>query len=112
MPCGQEDIAAMTGYTLGGGYQPPAGGTVHLAHSGGYVIYYEGAGARSRNIPSFNVHLTPASPGASVSGLTHYRASVNYSVGSHDGRAVSRSTSRARASSRSRRPVVKAPAPT
>src|SRR5258707_6171442 len=88
MPCGQEDIAAMTGYTLGGGYQPPAGGTVHLAHSGGYVIYYEGPGARSRNIPSFNVHLTPASPGASVSGLSHYPASGNYSVGSHDGRAV------------------------
>src|SRR5260370_12110103 len=88
MACRQEDIAAMTGYTWGGGYQPPAGGTVHLAHSGGYVIYYEGPGARSRNIPSFNVHLTPASPGASVSGLTHYRASVNYSVGSHDGRAV------------------------
>jgi len=105
----------MTGYTLGGGYQPPpvshspirqrklrpgriwylaaivifaaaiawliygifsfagtvnglqrvplpAGGTVHLAHSGGYVIYYEGPGARSRNLPSLHVHVTPASP--------------------------------------------------
>jgi len=66
----------------------PAGGTVHLAHSGGYVIYYEGPGAQSGNIPSFNVHVTPASPGASVTGLTHYRASVSYNVGSHHGRAV------------------------
>src|SRR5260221_12304092 len=88
MACRQEDIAAVTGYTLGGGYQPPAGGTVHLAHSGGYVIYYEGPGARSRNIPSFYVHLTPASPGASRFRPTHYRASVNYSVGSPECPAV------------------------
>ena len=67
---------------------PPAGGTVHLAHSGGYVIYCEGPGARSGNLPSLNVHVTPASPGASVTGLTHYRASVSYNVGSHHGRAV------------------------
>ena len=66
----------------------PAGGTVHLARSGGYVVYYEGPGAETGNIPSFNVHVRPVSPGASVTSLTHYGASVNYSVGSHHGRAV------------------------
>lgn len=66
----------------------PAGGTVRLGHSGSYVVYYEGPGAQSGNIPSFNIRVRPASPGASVSGLTQYRSSVTYSTGSHHGRAV------------------------
>ncbi len=66
----------------------PAGGTVNLGHSGGYVVYYEGPGAQSGNIPSFNIRVTPASPGAAVSGLARYQSSVTYSVGSHQGRAV------------------------
>ena len=40
----------MTGYTLGG-VPLPAGGTVHLAHSGGYVIYYEGPWRSEREHP-------------------------------------------------------------
>jgi hypothetical protein len=66
----------------------PAGGTVNLGHSGGYVVYYEGPGSQSGNIPSFDIHVTPASPGASVTGLTRYQSSVTYSFGSHQGRAV------------------------
>jgi hypothetical protein len=66
----------------------PAGGTVNLGHSGGYTVYYEGPGAESGNIPSFNIRVTPVSGGASVTGLAHYQSSVTYSVGSHQGRAV------------------------
>jgi hypothetical protein len=66
----------------------PAGGTVSLGHSGSYVVYYEGPGSQSGNIPSFDVNVRPASDGASVTGLTSYQSSVTYSVGSHDGRAV------------------------
>ncbi len=66
----------------------PAGGTVSLGHGGGYTVYYEGPGAQSGNIPSFDVHVTPASPGASVASLSQYRTSVTYNVGSHHGRAV------------------------
>ncbi len=66
----------------------PAGGTVSLGHSGGYSVYYEAPGAQSGNIPSFNVHVAPASPGALVANLSQYRTSVTYNVGSHHGRAV------------------------
>jgi hypothetical protein len=66
----------------------PAGGTVNLGHGGGYVIYYEGPGAESGNIPSFNIRVTPVSDGASVASLARYQSSVTYSVGSHQGRAV------------------------
>lgn len=66
----------------------PGGGTVSLGHSGGYIVYYEGPGSQSGNIPSIGVHVTPVSPGASVAGLTQYQSSVTYSIGSHHGRAV------------------------
>jgi hypothetical protein len=63
----------------------PAGGTVTLNHSGGYVVYYEGPGANSGQIPSFNVRIAPA---AEVGSLQSYGSSVNYTIGSHQGRAV------------------------
>ena len=66
----------------------PAGGTVSLQHSGGYTIYYEGPGAQSGDIPQFHINVTPASPGAAVSGLSRYRSTVTYNIGSHHGRAV------------------------
>jgi hypothetical protein len=66
----------------------PAGGSVSLPHSGGYVFYYEGQGAQSGQFPNFNVRVDPASPGAAVAGLKTYHASVRYSFGSHEGRAV------------------------
>jgi hypothetical protein len=66
----------------------PAGGKVHLGHSGGYTVYYEGQGARSGHIPFFKVRISPASPGAAVPSLRQYGSSVTYNYGSHHGRAV------------------------
>jgi hypothetical protein len=68
----------------------PGGGTVALNHSGGYVVYYEGPGAGSGQIPSFNVRIAPAAPPAAVApgSLQTYAGSVNYTIGTHQGRAV------------------------
>jgi hypothetical protein len=66
----------------------PGHGTISLPHSGGYTMYYEGPGARNGNIADFHVNVVPASPGAAVASLTHYGASVTYSIGSHQGRAL------------------------
>ena len=66
----------------------PAGGQVSLDHTGGYVIYYEGPGAQSGQIPPFQVRLTPASAGAAVRSLAPYSGSLTYSNGSHEGSAV------------------------
>ena len=63
-------------------------GQVSLAHSGGYVVYYEAPGAASGQVPSFNVTVVPASAGASARSLQSYAADVNYSFGSRQGRAV------------------------
>jgi hypothetical protein len=62
-------------------------GQVSLAHSGGYVVYYEAPGAASSQVPSFNVTVVPASAGASARSLQSYAADVNYSFGSRQGRA-------------------------
>jgi hypothetical protein len=66
----------------------PAGGTVALNHSGGYVVYYEGPAANSGQIPSFNVQIAPAAPPAAVRSLQSYGSSVTYTIGTHQGRAV------------------------
>ena len=66
----------------------PGEGEVSLDHSGGYVIYYEGPGAETGNIPDFTVNVTPRSASAAVQGLEHYESSVTYSFGSREGRAV------------------------
>jgi hypothetical protein len=66
----------------------PAGGQVTLDHSGGYVVYYEGPGAQSGQIPAFQVRVTPASASAAVRSLTSYNTSITYALGSHRGRAV------------------------
>ena len=68
----------------------PAGGTVALNHSGGYVVYYEGPGAGSGQIPSFNVRIAPAAPPAAVrrGSLQTYGSSVTYTIGTRQGRAV------------------------
>jgi hypothetical protein len=63
----------------------PAGGAVTLSHSGGYVVYYEGAGASTGQIPNFNVRIGPA---AAVRSLRPYSGSVTYSFGSRQGSAV------------------------
>jgi hypothetical protein len=66
----------------------PAGGQITLDHSGGYVVYYEGPGAQSGQIPAFRVQVTPASAAAAVQSLRPYNSSVTYAFGSHQGRAV------------------------
>jgi hypothetical protein len=66
----------------------PAGGSVTLNHSGGYVVYYEGAGANSNLIPHFNVRIAAAAPPAAVGSLHSYATSVTYAIGAHQGRAV------------------------
>jgi len=68
----------------------PAGGNVTLSHGGGYVVYYEGPGAASGQIPSFNVRIAPAAPPAALAAgsLRSYGGSVNYTIGAHQGRAV------------------------
>jgi hypothetical protein len=66
----------------------PAGGTVALDHSGGYVIYYEGPGAGGGLVPSFHVRIAPAAPPAAAGSRRPYASSVTYSFGSHQGRAV------------------------
>jgi hypothetical protein len=68
--------------------QLPGGGTVSLSHSGSYLVYFEGPGSQGGTLPSFDVHVTPASPGAAVASLTPYRTNVTYNFGSHSGRAV------------------------
>jgi hypothetical protein len=66
----------------------PAGGTITLSHSGGYVVYYEGAGASTGQIPNFTVHIAPTAPPAAVGSLRSYGSSVTYTFGSREGRAV------------------------
>src|SRR5262249_18551488 len=65
-----------------------AGGAVTLDHSGGYVVYYEGPGARSGHIPAFNVRIVSAAPPSAVGSLRPDTASVIYTFGGHRGRAV------------------------
>jgi hypothetical protein len=66
----------------------PGEGEVSLDHSGGYVIYYEGPGADTGNIPDFTVTVTPRSASAAVQSLEPYESSVTYSFGSREGRAI------------------------
>src|SRR5262245_20254159 len=66
----------------------PAGGTITLTHSGGYIVYYEGPGAQNGNIPNFHIRITPASSGAAVGSLRQYGSQVTYNIGSRHGRAV------------------------
>jgi hypothetical protein len=66
----------------------PAGGTITLTHSGGYIVYYEGPGAQNGNIPHFNIRIRPASSGARVASLRQYGSQVTYNIGSRHGRAV------------------------
>ena len=66
----------------------PAGGVVSLNHSGGYVIYYEGPGAKSGQIPGFHVRIVPAASSPQMGSLKTYSGSLTYSFGSHQGRAV------------------------
>src|SRR6476660_1097413 len=62
----------------------PAGGQVSLDHSGGYVLYYEGPGAQSGQIPPFQDLERPASAGAAGRSRAPYSVSLPHSNGSHE----------------------------
>jgi len=66
----------------------PAGGQVSLDHPGGYVVYYEGPGAESGQVPAFQVRVIPVSASAAVRSLAAYNSTLTYGIGSHQGRAV------------------------
>ena len=66
----------------------PGSGVISLTHSGGYVIYYEGPGASSGNVPNGNVHVTPASESTAVQSIGSYSGSLTYHFGHHEGTAV------------------------
>ena len=66
----------------------PGSGQVNLNHAGVYVVYYEGPGAESGQIPGYRVRVVPASASAAVESLAPVTGSVTYSFGSHRGRAV------------------------
>jgi hypothetical protein len=66
----------------------PAGGLVSLPRAGEYVVYYEAPGASRGGIRPFNVQVAPMAPGLAVRSLAPYGASVTYSFGSRQGRAV------------------------
>lgn len=66
----------------------PGQGVISLTHSGGYVIYYEGPGASSGNVPPGGVRVIPESAGASVKSITAFSGSLTYQIGSREGKAV------------------------
>jgi hypothetical protein len=49
------------------------------------VVYYEGPGAQSGQIPAFRIQVAPAS---AVRSLARYNGSLTYGIGSHQGTAV------------------------
>jgi hypothetical protein len=65
----------------------PGDGEITLAHSGGYVIYYEGPGAAAGNAPVLTVRLRPLSASAAVQIITRSDSS-SFSFGSHADTAV------------------------
>jgi len=66
----------------------PGQGVVSLTHSGGYVIYYEGTGASSGNVPAGHVSVTDLSGSKKVESITHFSGSLTYQIGSREGAAV------------------------
>ena len=66
----------------------PGQGQVTLAHSGGYVVYYEGVGARTGNVPQGRIDVRPLSASATAPTLSPYGSNLSYSFGSRSGTAV------------------------
>jgi len=67
----------------------PGQAEVSFAEPGGYVLYFEGAGASDTRttIPAYNVSLTSVASGQEVS-IRPYRSSQIYDHAGHSGRAV------------------------
>jgi len=62
-------------------------GEVDLAGAGGYVIYYEGPGADSGEVPAGRVSLAPAGSDEPVT-LETYDSELSYNDGDHAGYAI------------------------
>ena len=65
----------------------PGQGVVSLTHGGGYVIYFEGPGASSGNVPAGHVSVTALS-GSGVKSITSFSGSLTYQMGAREGSAV------------------------
>jgi hypothetical protein len=65
----------------------PGTGVISLAR-GGYVVYYEGPGASSGNVPEGDVRVLPLSGSASAGSMASYSGSLTYQFGSHTGAAI------------------------
>ena len=65
----------------------PGTGVISLTR-GDYVIYYEGPGASSGDVPAGNVNVLPLSGSPDVGNMTSYSGSLTYQFGSHEGKAI------------------------
>ena len=65
----------------------PGTGVISLAR-GGYVVYYEGTGASSGDVPAGHMDVMPLSGSAAVGSLTSYSGSLTYQFGSREGKAI------------------------
>jgi len=66
----------------------PGQGVISLTHSGGYVIYYEGPGASTGNVPPGHADVTDVSGSGKVTSMTSFSGSMTYQIGSREGTAV------------------------
>ena len=66
----------------------PGQGVISLTHGGGYVIYYEGPGASTGNVPPGHADVTDVSGSGKVTSLTSFSGSMTYQIGSREGSAV------------------------
>jgi hypothetical protein len=66
----------------------PGQGQVTLAHSGRYVIYYEGIGAQTGNVPQGQIDVRSLSASATAPTLSPYMNNLSYTFGSRSGTAV------------------------
>jgi len=66
----------------------PGQGQVTLAHSGGYVIYYEGIGAQTGLVPQGNIDVRSLAASATGPKLSPYENHLSYTFGSRSGTAV------------------------
>jgi hypothetical protein len=65
----------------------PGTGVISLAR-GGYVVYYEGTGASSGDVPAGHIDVTPLSGSPDVGNMTPYSGSLTYQFGSRAGAAI------------------------
>jgi hypothetical protein len=65
----------------------PGTGVISLAR-GSYVVYYEGPGAASGNVPAGHIYVLSRSGPGAVGRMASYSGSLTYQFGSHTGTAA------------------------